>query len=110
MKVSIVSFLFALILGASFASDAVAAELRVVDTQGLIRAVRVVRDVTTVTVMVEEPKGAKGECVLTNVDGIASERREAISGSGACVFQGVAAGTWQAKVSAAVKWRVKINE
>ena len=110
MKVSIVCVLCVLLLGASFASDALAAELRVVDTSGLIRAVRVVRDVTTVTVIVEEPKGAKGDCVLTNVDGIASERREVISTNGACVFQGVAAGTWQAKVSAAVKWRVKINE
>jgi hypothetical protein len=96
--------------GAYSVLDASAAELRIVDTAGLIRAVRVVRDTSTVTVVVEEPRGAKGECVLANVDGIASERRESISASGACVFQGLAAGTWQAKVVGGTKWRVKINE
>lgn len=110
MKASTVAALCVALIGGSLISDAVAAELRIVDTSGLIRAVRVVRDVTTVTVLVEDPKGVKGECVLTNVDGIASERHEAISVTGTCVFQGVAAGTWQAKVAGAAKWRVKINE
>lgn len=105
-----VSGLCALVLGALLASEASAAELRIVDTAGLIRAVRVVRDASTVTVVVEEPRGVKGECVLANVDGIASERHEGISAGGTCVFQGLAAGTWQAKVAGATKWRVKINE
>jgi hypothetical protein len=110
MKKVVGAILCALLGGTCFVEDVSAAELRIVDTAGLIRAVRVVRDTSTVTVVVEEPKGAKGECVLANVDGIASERREAISASGACVFQGLAAGTWQAKVVGGTKWRVKINE
>jgi predicted secreted protein len=75
-----------------------------------MRAARVVHDLSRVVVTIEEPKGLKGECVLLNIDGIASERREAISSSGACVFSALAAGTWQVKVAGATRWRVAIEE
>jgi hypothetical protein len=87
-----------------------AADLKVVDSTGLIRGVRVVRDSSRVTVSLVDPKGARGECVAANVDGIASERREPITSKGECVFNGLAAGTWQVTVTGGARWRVRIDE
>lgn len=91
-------------------SAAFAAELRIVDTAGLLRGARVVDDSSRLTIVVEDPKGAGGECVLANIDGLASERREKLSPSGECTFVGVAAGTWQVKFPRSVRWKVKNNE
>jgi hypothetical protein len=87
-----------------------AADVKIVDSSGLIRGVRVVRDASRVTISLVEPKGVRGECVATNVDGIASERREAISPAGECVFNALAAGTWQVTVTGGARWRVRIDE
>lgn len=99
------------VLGALFVSERVdASDLRVVDSAGLIRAVRVVKDSAVVKVSLVDAKSGQGECVATNVDGIASERREKISPQGECTFAALAAGTWQITVSGGARWRVKINE
>jgi hypothetical protein len=87
-----------------------AADLKIVDSAGLIRGVRVVRDSSRVTVSLVDPKGSRGECVASNVDGIASERREQISAKGECVFNGLVAGTWQVTVTGGARWRVRIDE
>jgi hypothetical protein len=99
------------ILGILFITERVdASDLRIVDSAGLIRAVRVVKDSAVVKVSLVDGKGGYGECVAMNVDGIASERREKISPQGECTFAGLAAGTWQIAVSEGFRWRVKINE
>ena len=87
-----------------------AADVKIVDAAGLIRGVRVVRDSSRVTVSLVDAAGARGECVATNLDGIASERREAVSPKGECVFKGLAAGTWQITVTGGVRWRAHIDE
>ena len=87
-----------------------AADLKIIDPSGLIRAVRVVKDSSVVRITLVDAPGARGECVATNVDGIASERREQISPQGECVFKALAAGTWQVTVSGGARWRVRINE
>jgi hypothetical protein len=87
-----------------------AADLKIIDSSGLIRAVRIVKDSSTVRISLVDSPGARGECVATNVDGIASERREQISPKGECIFKSLAAGTWQVAVSGGVRWRVHINE
>ena len=99
------------ILGVLVVSErADASDLKIVDSAGLIRAVRVVKDSAAVKVSLVDAKGGQGECVAMNVDGIASERREKISPQGDCTFVGLAAGTWQITVSGGSRWRVKINE
>jgi hypothetical protein len=87
-----------------------AADLKIVDSAGLIRGVRVVRESSRVTVSVVDSKGARGECVASNIDGIASERRESISPEGVCIFNALAVGTWQLTVTGGVRWRVRIDE
>lgn len=87
-----------------------AADIKIIDSSGLIRGVRVVKDTSVVRITVVDAPGARGECVASNVDGIASERREAISPQGECVFSSLAAGTWQVTVSGGARWRVRINE
>lgn len=87
-----------------------AADIKIIDATGLIRAVRVVKDSSIVRVTVTDPPGVRGECVASNVDGIASERREPISAEGECVFKALAAGTWQVSVSGGARWRVRIHE
>jgi hypothetical protein len=92
-----------------FSRVAEALDLRIVDAKGLIRAVRVVKDKSKVTVSVIDQVLVGGECVALNVDGIASERREKLSSSGDCVFEGLVAGTWQVSVTSSSRWRVKID-
>lgn len=87
-----------------------AADLKIVDSAGLIRGVRVVRDSSRVIVSLVDSKGVRGECVATNVDGIASERREKLSPKGDCEFHALAAGTWQVTVTGGARWRVRIDE
>jgi hypothetical protein len=95
------------ILSLFYPCIAQAAELRIVDSIGLARAVKVVDDASSITLMVENPKEAGAECVLTNVDGLASERREKVSPAGECSFKDIAAGTWQVSFPRSVKWKVK---
>jgi hypothetical protein len=85
-----------------------AAEIRVVDAGGLVRAVKVVREKARIVVTLNSP--AAGECVATNVDGLAAERRIAVSPRGECVFADVGVGSWQVQVPGNVGWRVRIYE
>jgi hypothetical protein len=85
-----------------------AEEIRVVDAGGLVRAVKVVRGNTRIVVTLNSPTA--GECVATNVDGLAVERRVSVSPRGECVFADVAVGSWQVQVPGNVGWRVRIYE
>lgn len=87
---------------------AVAAEIRVVDAGGLVRAVKVVRGNARVVIALNQ--SVSGECVATNVDGLAAEKRVAVSPQGECVFVDVGVGSWQVQVPGSVGWRVRIYE
>lgn len=87
-----------------------ASDLKIVDSAGLIRAVRVVKDSSLVTVSLVEKTGSTGECVATNVDGIASERKAPFSQKSECIFPALVAGTWQITVTGGARWRVRIHE
>ncbi|MEY4668165.1 MAG: hypothetical protein RL518_864 [Pseudomonadota bacterium] len=106
----LVGFLIGILGVLAIQEHSEAADIKIVDSTGLIRAVRVVRDSSRVTVSVVDPKGVRGECVATNIDGIASERRENLSAKGECLFNGLAAGTWQVTVTGGAHWRVRIDE
>jgi hypothetical protein len=94
-----------LLLGARVSA---AAEIRVVDAGGLVRAVKVVRENARIVVTLNFP--TVGECVATNVDGLAAERRVAVSPRGECVFPDVGVGSWQVQVPGKVGWHVRIYE
>lgn len=91
---------------------AVADEIRIVDTRGLVRAVKVVRGSVKMVVTLESLTGlnAKGECLANNVDGLAAEKRVAITSSSECIFNGVGAGSWLVSVPTGFTWRVKLYE
>jgi hypothetical protein len=91
-------------------STASAAELRVLDSAGLVRALRVVKGAAKVTITLETQQPVRGECVASNVDGLASEKREPVTPQKVCVFKDLAAGSWQIEVPGKVRWRVQINE
>lgn len=86
-----------------------AADLRILDASGLVRAVRVVSAPATVKITLEGVQASRGECVASNVDGLASEKREPVNAQGACVFKEIPAGTWQVTVPVKARWRVQIN-
>ena len=93
------------------AVSAFAAELKVVDATGLLRAVRVVGGNARIVVTILQPPGAlHGECVATNVDGLSSEKRVPISPKGECVFMDMAVGSWQITLPVQGKWRAQIYE
>lgn len=95
----------------AFATGALAAELRIVDGAGLVRAIKVVRTNAKVIIRFEQ-SGAplRGECVATNVDGLAQEKRTSVSPQGECVFNDVSVGSWQVVAPKGAAWRAQIYE
>jgi len=87
-------------------------EVRVVDARGLVRAVKISRGSVRVVVTVEAAGKAApvGECVATNVDGLAAEKRAALTPKGECVFSDVGGGSWQIGVPQGFSWRVQVYE
>lgn len=87
-------------------------QVRIVDSGGLVRAIKITRSVARVVVTIQSPQPStlKGECVATNVDGLAAEKRSVISGNGECVFADVGGGSWQITIPGAVSWQVRIYE
>jgi len=93
-------------------SDVVADEIRVVDARGLVRAVKITRGAARMVVTLE-PKNdvaTTGECVATNVDGLAAEKRVAVSEKYECTFAEVRGGSWQISVPKDYMWRVQLYE
>jgi hypothetical protein len=102
-----------LLLVASFStSTASAGELRVIDSAGLVRGMKVTRGAARLVVSLKSDGVAqlRGECLASNVDGIAADLKAVINPSGECLFQGVGDGSWQITVPAGLSWRVKIDE
>ena len=87
-------------------------QIRIVDSGGLVRAIKVTRSVAKVIVTIQspQPQTIKGECIATNVDGLAAEQRVAISAKGECVFSQASGGSWQITVTGGVNWQVRIYE
>jgi hypothetical protein len=96
---------------AGLMESAAAAELRVVDSAGLVRAVKVIRDTGQVVVTVRAIGDAKvqGECSATNVDGLAAEQKAPVSSQGECVFSNLPGGTWQIATPQGTSWKARIN-
>jgi hypothetical protein len=96
-----------------FAATAVASELKILDSAGLVRAVKVVKNEAKVVLNLQ-PNGSsvaiRGECIATNIDGLAAEQRVGVSAKGECVFAGLSRGSWQITVPNAVSWKVQIYE
>lgn len=105
---AIVLFFFS-VLSVGIAS---AAEVRIVDLRGLVRAVKVTPGAARVVITLEALNGValKGECVATNVDGLAAEKRAQISPKAECVFSEVSAGSWQISVPQGFLWRVQLYD
>jgi hypothetical protein len=90
---------------------AYASELRVVDSAGLVRAVKVVQNQGRIVITVQEVAGAiQGECVAVNVDGLSAEKHTSLSPKGECVFTDMPVGSWQITVPVKAKWRAQIYE
>lgn len=89
--------------------SAAADEVRVVDPTGLVRSVKVVHANGARIVVSMRDKSAAGQCVATNVDGMAGPRRVSVE-HGECVFAGVSAGTWQVTTEPPARWAVHIDE
>ncbi len=87
-------------------------EIRVVDTRGLVRAVKITRGSARIVVTLETRAGSAvtGECVATNVDGLAAEKRVAISTKSECTFTEVRGGSWQIAVPQGYMWWVQLYE
>ncbi len=102
--------IFFVVFGASMMASA--AELRVVDSAGLVRAVKVVRDTAkvVVTLRADTPAEFRGECSATNMDGLAAEQKAAVSAKGECVFSNLSSGTWQIAVPQGKGWKAQIQD
>jgi hypothetical protein len=87
-------------------------EIRVVDARGLVRAVKVTKGALRMVVILEPANSAvvKGECVATNVDGLAAEKRVPVSPQSECTFTEVSGGSWQVSVPQGATWRVQLYE
>lgn len=83
-----------------------AAELRIVDTVGLVRSVKLVPATASVVV---SGVLAGTQCRMTSIDGIAAERTVDADSGGRCVFEDTPPGTWQVEVRPPSKWQVRID-
>jgi hypothetical protein len=92
------------------AQQVIGAQLRILDSAGLVRATKVVVDSGTVKISLDEAGLVKGECVATNLDGLAAERRIPVSPNAQCFFEKLSIGSWQVKVPGDVRWRAQIYE
>ncbi len=87
-------------------------QIRIVDSGGLVRAIKITRSAAKVVVTLQSSQAVaiKGECVATNIDGLAAEKRVAISAKGECAFDAVGGGSWQITVPSGLTWQVRIYE
>lgn len=94
--------------------DLSAAELRVVDTSGLVRSAKVIEDSADVIIEISSANGAGETCTLKNVDGLAADKTvtasQGATGKLECRFQGVPAGTWQGAITSRGRWQVRIGK
>jgi hypothetical protein len=95
---------------------AYAAELRIVDASGLVRAVKVVRGPARIVIHLQSTKGhtgavaVRGECTAVNIDGLSAEKKSAVDPRNECVFDQMSEGAWQIRVPDATTWKVQVNE
>jgi len=93
-----------------------AAELRVVDALGLVRAVKVVRGPARIVISLQSPNGhvgaavIRGECIAVNTDGLAAERKTNVSSRNECIFDQMSEGSWQIRVPEAATWKAQVYE
>ena len=94
-------------------TTASAGELKILDSTGLVRAVKVVKSEAKVILSLQPGAASgvtQGECVAINIDGLAAEQRVSVSAKGECVFGGLSNGSWQITVPNRVSWKVQIYE
>lgn len=96
--------------------SACAAELRVVDAAGLVRALKVVRGPARIVITLQPASGpgstaaVRGECVAVNIDGLAAEKKAQVNSRSECIFEQMSEGSWQIRVPEKVTWRTQVYE
>jgi hypothetical protein len=97
-------------------TSACAAELRVVDAAGLVRALKVVKGPARIVITLQPVSGqgssavVRGECVAVNIDGLAAEKKTQANSRGECIFEQMSEGSWQIRVPEKVTWRTQVYE
>ncbi len=94
-------------------ATASASELKILDSVGLVRAVKVVKNEAKVVLTLQPGTDAgalRGECIATNIDGLAAEQRVSVSTKAECIFAGLSNGSWQITVPQGVGWKAQIYE
>ena len=87
-------------------NTAVAAELRVTDSQGLTRALKNVKAEATLVIEVSDPNAKS--CHASNDDGIAADLEVQVDSNGTCTFRGIAPGSWRI-TSPKSAWKARIS-
>ena len=106
--------LFRILIVAVFAgllcsTVALAGDLKVIDSHGLTRAVRVIKEKAQVVIDVSPQPD--GPIPLSNIDGIANDVKGIVTTTGQLLYQGVSEGTWQLKPATPVTIKsVKITD
>lgn len=114
----IVRALCALMFGLFGVVSVHASELKIVDSVGLVRAIKVVRAPIAVVVTIENDTQAvpspdtdnQQECRAVNVDGLAADRSVLLDKARRCVFRNMPAGIWQLKIPQDREWKVHFDE
>lgn len=91
-----------------------AAEVRVLDSIGLVRATRVIKDRARISIRLQPGQAGVAvsgrDCTLSNLDGVAKEQRVNSGPDGVCEFRDIPSGAWEVSVASGVRWSVTINE
>jgi hypothetical protein len=110
--------LCALMFGLFWVVSGYASELKIVDSVGLVRAIKVVRAPIVVVVTIENetrtvPSSGtdnQQECRAVNVDGLAADRSVLPDEARRCVFRHMPAGIWQLEIPQDREWKVHFDE
>jgi hypothetical protein len=90
---------------------ALAEEMRVVDRTGLLRLVGAVSGEANIVIELDpQTAQATKECILTNLDGLATERRAPVDRNGRCTIHSVLATTWQIDSPAVGRYQVRLEK
>ncbi len=108
----------ALILTLFWAASGYASELKILDSAGLVRAIKVVRSPIVVVVTIKSDIGtgvlsdsdSSQECRAVNISGLAADRSVILNATRRCVFRNMPAGIWQIKIPQGKEWKVHFDD
>ena len=91
-----IGYFFAVLVVLFFTVPAAATEIKIIDSMGLIRAIKKYNSKNQLTVVVKDSNGSfPANIRISNLDGLAQEQTLPHTGNGRYVYKNLPPGTWK---------------